>query len=36
LERGWNGMDWIDIAQVREQFVNTAMKVVFCKILESS
>jgi hypothetical protein len=34
--RGWGGVGWIDLAHVREQFVNTAIKVVFCKILGSS
>jgi hypothetical protein len=38
-EIGWDGMDWIDLAQVRDQWralVNTIMNFLFHKMLGSS
>jgi hypothetical protein len=37
IEIGWDDMDWIDLAQDRDQWkalVNTVMKFVFIRILE--
>jgi hypothetical protein len=34
-ERGWNGMDWINLAQDRDQWrtvVNTVMNVSVCSV----
>jgi hypothetical protein len=38
-EIGWDGMEWIDLAQERDQWralVNSVMKLHFYKMLESS
>jgi hypothetical protein len=38
-ETGWRGMDWIDLAQNRDQWralVNTVLKFEFHKVLGSS